>query len=130
MPRLRSKRSAPIRGTSQVEAERLRNELQLRPAAVKVDTAIGANAGLTASSISGFNTSVDGRITAAVGSTVQAYSATLSAWAGIATSEKQNTIVAGAAIADVSGGATVDAEARAALNSLLATLRTQGLLTT
>lgn len=36
----------------------------------------------------------------------------------------------GAAVADASGGATVDAEARTAINDLLARLRTHGLITT
>ena len=36
----------------------------------------------------------------------------------------------GAAVADASGGATVDAEARTALNGLLAKLRTHGLIAT
>lgn len=130
MPRLRSKRSVPIRNTGQIEAERLRNELQLRPAAAKPDPAIGENAGLLAASISGFDTSVDARITAAVGTTVQAYSATLSAWAGIAPSAKQNTISAGSPISDPSGGSNIDPEARTAIVAILDMLRTQGLLST
>lgn len=36
----------------------------------------------------------------------------------------------GAAVADASGGATIDAEARTALNTLLARLRTHGLIAT
>lgn len=36
----------------------------------------------------------------------------------------------GAAVADASGGATVDAEARTAINDLLARLRTHGLIAT
>lgn len=38
--------------------------------------------------------------------------------------------VRGAAVADAAGGATIDAEARAALNALLARLRTHGLIAT
>ena len=36
----------------------------------------------------------------------------------------------GSAVADATGGATVDAEARTAINDLLAELRTQGIITT
>lgn len=36
----------------------------------------------------------------------------------------------GAAVADASGGATVDAEARTAINTLLARLRAQGVIAT
>ena len=36
----------------------------------------------------------------------------------------------GAAVADASGGATIDAEARTAINTLLARLRTHGLIAT
>ena len=36
----------------------------------------------------------------------------------------------GAAVADASGGATIDAEARTAINTLLARVRTYGLLAT
>ena len=36
----------------------------------------------------------------------------------------------GSAVADVTGGATVDAEARTAINALLAELRTIGLIAT
>jgi hypothetical protein len=117
---IRSKRSTEIRAITEKEAERLRNELQTAPAAVKPDELIVANASAsaitahthTASNITDFNTAADARITNAVGVTVQA------------------KITAGSAIADASGGATVDTEARAALNSLLAMLRTQGLLST
>lgn len=48
-------------------------------------------------------------------------------WDGSAWVEVVGTAMA--AIADATGGATVDAEARAALNDLLAKLRTKGLLT-
>lgn len=48
-------------------------------------------------------------------------------WNGSAWVEVVGTAMA--AIADATGGATVDAEARAALNDLLAKLRTKGLLT-
>jgi hypothetical protein len=40
------------------------------------------------------------------------------------------TLVAGAAVADASGGATVDAEARTAINTLLARLRSLGIIST
>ena len=39
-------------------------------------------------------------------------------------------VVQGAAVADASGGATIDAEARTAINTLLARVRTYGLLAT
>ncbi len=48
-------------------------------------------------------------------------------WDGAAWVEVVGTAMA--AIADATGGATVDAEARAALNDLLGKLRTKGLLT-
>ena len=41
-----------------------------------------------------------------------------------------NAFEQGAAVADAAGGATVDAEARAAINGLLAELRTMGLIAT
>lgn len=39
-------------------------------------------------------------------------------------------VTQGATVADASGGATVDAEARAAINDLLARIRAAGLITT
>ena len=117
---LRTKRSVEIKAVTAKEAERLRAELQTAPAAVKPDELIVANASSaaitththTASEVTDFNTAADARISNAVGATVQA------------------KITPGSAIPDASGGATVDAEARTALNHLLAMLRTQGLLST
>lgn len=43
---------------------------------------------------------------------------------------KKLSMFAGAAVADASGGATVDAEARTAINDLLARLRTNGIIAT
>jgi len=42
----------------------------------------------------------------------------------------QASIGTGSAVADATGGATVDAEARAAVNALLAELRTLGIIAT
>jgi predicted mannosyl-3-phosphoglycerate phosphatase (HAD superfamily) len=129
MPRLRTKQKTSIRNISQVEAERLRDELGLQRASVKRDPAIVENGGSLSlpahvhdhDDISDFDTATDARITNAVGSSVQAYSALLT---GVDSAGAQ------AAIADASGGATVDTEARAALNDLLAKLRTLGLIAT
>jgi hypothetical protein len=155
MPRLRTKQKTSIRNISQVEAERLRDELGLQRASVKRDPAIVENGGSlslpahvhdhddisdfdtevaaligstapashthTASAVTDFSTAADARITNAVGTSVQAYSALLT---GVDSAGAQ------AAIADASGGATVDTEARAALNDLLAKLRTLGLIAT
>lgn len=54
---------------------------------------------------------------------------------GTATSQKigfwnATPVVQGAAVADAAGGATVDAEARTAINTLLARMRTYGLIAT
>ena len=94
--------------------------MQTFPAAAKPDEAIVENAsaaGLpahthTASQVSDFSTAADARIANAVGDTVQAY------------------ITQGGAISDASGGATVDAEARTAINAVLAFLRAEGLIAT
>lgn len=58
----------------------------------------------------------------------QASSETLGDWAAIAPADKQDTLTPQAAIANATGGATVDAEARAAVNAVLAALRTWGLI--
>jgi predicted mannosyl-3-phosphoglycerate phosphatase (HAD superfamily) len=129
MPRLRTKQKTSIRNISQVEAERLRDELGLQRASVKRDPAIVENGGSLSlpahvhdhDDISDFDTATDARITNAVGSSVQAYSALLT---GVDSAGAQ------AAISDASGGSTVDTEARAALNDLLAKLRTLGLIAT
>lgn len=85
---------------------------------------------------------------ASIGTTVQAYSANLASWAGIAPAGKQDAsanltswsalapsakhdaMTQQSAIASPSGGATVDAEARAAVSSILTHLRTLGLIAT
>lgn len=85
-----------------------------------------ADGGTGASNASGARTNL-GLI---IGTDVQAYSANLAAWSALATAAKQDAITPAGAIADASGGATVDTQARTALNALLAALRTQGLLTT
>jgi hypothetical protein len=129
MPRLRTKRKVEIRNLPEREAERLRNELGLQRSSIKRDPAIVENGGSsslpahthTASDVTDFSTAADARITNAVGSSVQAYSALLT---GVDSAGAQ------AAIADASGGSTVDTEARAALNDLLAKLRTLGLIAT
>jgi hypothetical protein len=137
MPRLRTKRKVEIRNIPEREAERLRNELGLqRASSIKRDPAIVENGGSSSlpahthdhddiSTMFGFRHGHaerhDARITNAVGSSVQAYSALLT---GVDSAGAQ------AAIADASGGSTVDTEARAALNDLLAKLRTLGLIAT
>ncbi len=110
------------------EAERLRVDLGLGPSAV-------TNSGLVTAVLyggTGGTTAAEARtnLGLVIGTNVQAYSANLAAWSALATSAKQNAITAGAAVADASGGATVDAEARTAINTLLARLRAQGIILT
>lgn len=62
------------------------------------------------------------------GDNVMPYSENLEAWSLIAPSTKQDAIVAGAAIADPSGGMFADTEARTAINAILATLRSKGII--
>lgn len=65
-----------------------------------------------------------------IGVTVQAYHANLDAWASLAPSAKQDAITPSAPISDASGGATIDAEARTAINSVLSALRAAGIVGT
>ncbi len=119
MPRVRlrslQRSDRPWRGA---DSERLRAQLGLQRSTVAADNLIVEAADETVVSahnhvsadITDFASTTDGRIDAAVGVTVQA------------------KLTPGAAVTDATGGATVDDEARAAINTLLARLRTMGLI--
>lgn len=122
MPRLRTKQDKRIKNLSQTEAERLRNEFQLRPAAVKPDPAIVANGG--ASGLPSHTHTASQVSIADSGDLLTATDAE-GAFAELAAKVAQ-----GSAISDASGGSTVDTEARTAINAVLAYLRANGLIAT